>query len=473
MRKYLPELALAAATAFLFFARLDCPLQEPEETRYAEIPRQMLVADSWLVPVFHGQPYYDKPPLLYWLVMLSYRLFGVHDWAARLVPTAAAAAGVLATYWWGRAAAGRRAALAAAFILCLSARYLYHGRMLTMNGLLSLTVVLAWGAAQRALGDRGFDSRWWFASAIACAVGVLAKGPVALALVVVPLFVPHLFVQRTIRPTFWLAYIGMVLAVASPWFIAVSLRDPAFLQYFFWTHHVVRYVAPLDHAQPVWYYLPGLLLGTMPWTLLLPGLIRELIRTRSSALSLWAFLWCLAFFSFSGCKRPSYILPALPPLALMLGGFVDRILPAASGLAAFWREPVLPFRTRLSWSQGAGLVFAALGVGVWLLLPAYAGKFSLRNQVAPFAGSTGEFSVICYPHRWDSVGYYLQRGDVVVVAPSDRGVLAAQLHSAGRTLAFVKSGQPLTEFLLQLPPSLDFQPFSAGPWVTVGWICPR
>src|SRR5438067_13445399 len=99
---YLPELVLAIATALLFFARLDCPLQEPEETRYAEIPRQMLVADSWIVPLFHGQPYYDKPPLLYWLVMLSYRVFGVHDWAARLVPSTAAALCIFATYWWGR-----------------------------------------------------------------------------------------------------------------------------------------------------------------------------------------------------------------------------------------------------------------------------------------------------------------------------------------------------------------------------------
>src|SRR5205814_8175812 len=142
-----------------------------EETRYAEIPRQMLVADSWIVPLFHGQPYYDKPPLLYWLVMLSYRVFGVHDWAARLVPSTAAALCIFATYWWGRAAAGRRAALAGAFILCLSARYLYHGRMLTMNGLLGLCLVVAWGAGQRAFLKPVSAWPWWFTSAAACALG--------------------------------------------------------------------------------------------------------------------------------------------------------------------------------------------------------------------------------------------------------------------------------------------------------------
>src|SRR5205809_4836587 len=123
-----PVFLLVIAALLLFFARLDCPLQEPEETRYAEIPRQMLAAGTWMVPVFHGQPYYDKPPLFYWLVMLSYRVFGVHDWAARLVSSTAAAACVLATYWWGRLAAGPRAALAGAFMLCLSARFVHLGR---------------------------------------------------------------------------------------------------------------------------------------------------------------------------------------------------------------------------------------------------------------------------------------------------------------------------------------------------------
>ena len=82
---------LLLAAAALFFGRLNCPLLEPDEARYAEIPRQMLAEGKLLVPVLHGQPYLDKPPLLYWLVMGSYRLFGVHDWSARLVSCSTAA----------------------------------------------------------------------------------------------------------------------------------------------------------------------------------------------------------------------------------------------------------------------------------------------------------------------------------------------------------------------------------------------
>src|SRR6266853_996637 len=97
------RLPILLAVAFsLFCTRLSCPLLEPEETRYAEIPRQMLAQGRLIEPVWHGEPYYHKPPLVYWLVMASYCLFGVHDWAARLVPVLAAVATVLVTFFWGR-----------------------------------------------------------------------------------------------------------------------------------------------------------------------------------------------------------------------------------------------------------------------------------------------------------------------------------------------------------------------------------
>src|SRR5581483_9207766 len=270
----LPLLLLVGAAIPLFFSRLDCPLLEPEETRYAEIPRQMLAAGHWLVPVCHGQPYYDKPPLLYWLVMGSYTIFGVHDWAARLVPSAIGVLCVLATYWWGTLSAGRSAGLAGGFVLCLAARFVYLGRMLTMNGLLALCVMVALAAGQQALQGAALRRRWWLVSAAAVALGVLAKGPVAAVLVVPPLFAYQIWNRDGPRPRLghWLAYGLTSVTLAAGWFIAVTVHDPSFLTYFFWTHHVVRYVAPLDHEQPFWYYLPGLLLGMLPWTLLLPGL---------------------------------------------------------------------------------------------------------------------------------------------------------------------------------------------------------
>src|SRR5262249_34794229 len=159
---------------------LNCPLQEPEEPRYAEIPRQMLAVDKFVVPVLNGEPY-DKPPLLYWLVMASYKLLVVSDWSARLVSAVAGLCPALVSYYWGRRVAGGVPALAGALILCFSVRFVYLARLLTMNSLLCLWVVGALAAGHIALSGNRLRWRWWLASALACSLGMLTKGPVALA----------------------------------------------------------------------------------------------------------------------------------------------------------------------------------------------------------------------------------------------------------------------------------------------------
>src|SRR5262245_3367618 len=174
--------------ALLSFTRFRCPLQEPQEPRYAEIPRQMLHEGRLLVPVLHGQPYLDKPPLLYWLVMGCYAAFGVHDWAARLVPGLAGVLTVLVTYLWGRRAVGERAALCGALVLCLSAGFVYRQRMLNMDSLLCLWVTAALASAHVALTcGPSLRRRWWLLAAAACGLGLLTKGPVALVLILTPL----------------------------------------------------------------------------------------------------------------------------------------------------------------------------------------------------------------------------------------------------------------------------------------------
>ena len=136
-------LLLLLLAGLLFYARLGCPLLEPEEARYAEIPRQMLAEGRWLAPVLHGEDYFQKPPLLYWLIMVCYQIFGVHDWAARLVPATAGILTVLIIYGWARWTVGPRSAFFSGVILCLSARFLYLGGMVSMDSLLCLWVVKA------------------------------------------------------------------------------------------------------------------------------------------------------------------------------------------------------------------------------------------------------------------------------------------------------------------------------------------
>src|SRR5262249_6905379 len=145
-----------------------------------------------VVPVLHGRPYLDKPPLLYWLVGAAYAVCGTHDWAARLVPGVAGVLTVLAAFLWGRHIGGARAGLCGALGLCLSARFVYLARILPFDGLLALWVTAALGLAHAALAGRRpaaprLRRGLWALSAAACGLGLLTKGPVALALVLPPL----------------------------------------------------------------------------------------------------------------------------------------------------------------------------------------------------------------------------------------------------------------------------------------------
>jgi dolichol-phosphate mannosyltransferase len=524
----LPALVLLTLVAGpLFFARLDAPLLEPQEPRYAEIPRQMLVEGRLLVPVLHGEPYLDKPPLLYWLVMASYALFGVHDWAARLVPGGVGVLTVLLTYLWGRRAAGERAGLCGALVLALSPEFVYRGRMLLMDGLLGLWVTAGLAAAHAALLGPRLRRGWWLLSAAACGLGLLTKGPVALVLVAGPTLGYTLLERRTARPAGrdWVAYLGVSGLVAAPWYGAVVWALPGFARDFFCQHNVVRFVRPFDHQEPAWFYLPNLLLGLLPWTLLLPGLAVSLARRSPEAAArrppalgffLLAGLGGLVFFSASGCKRAAYILPALPSLALALGCYLNTLLPSPArwhAWEALWRTPsrlafgatlvvlllglgfvaaaaakellpaaaglllggaglvglvvVLGARRRASWAGCLAVTFAALLLGVHQLLPAYNRQYALRDDLPP-AG--GPLRVACYPQRWDSVSFYLPDAEVAVYTAGQRGRLVADLRGRPGTLLVVKSGRPLRELLDELPPEARFMTRGGTGLVTVGHV---
>ncbi len=326
---------LVLAAGLLLFGRLGAPLLEPEDALFAEIPREMAAQGNWVVPTHHGQPDYQKPPLLYWLIMISYATFGVHEWSARLVPCASALGTIMVSFWWGNRTLGFRAGLAGAFVLCLSARFLYQSRMITTDGLLCLWVVTAWALGQKVIRQNRLDLMGCSLSATACGLGVLTKGPVALVLITVPLLVHQMLCKRTLRQTlqFFTVYLAIALGLATPWFAVMAWRDPVFIREFFWTHHVVmRFLRPL-HEEPAWFYVPALLAGMLPWTLVLPALLKSVFRSSGPAdrpaelrYVLLCCLWCLLFFSAASCKRIGYILPAMPTLALALGYALDRQL---------------------------------------------------------------------------------------------------------------------------------------------------
>jgi 4-amino-4-deoxy-L-arabinose transferase-like glycosyltransferase len=520
-------LLLAVASA-LFFLRLKAPLLEPQEPRYAEIARQMLHEGRFLVPVLHGEDYLDKPPLLYWLIMASYGVFGVHDWAARLVPGLTGVLIVLVAYLWGRRTLGERAAFWGALLLCLSVRFVYLGRMLVMDGLLTLWVTAALALAHLALTTAPKVRRGlWLLSALACGLGMLTKGPVALVLILGPVAAFLLLEQRCARASWrdWLAYLAVAFGIALPWFVAVAVQVPGFATDFFWRHHVVRFFRPFDHQAPVWFYVPGLLLGLMPWALLLPGFVRSLARRsvrRPSAVGffLLAFLWTFLFFSASGCKRSAYILPAFPPLAMALGWYLARLIRCTEARFAWTalRRPtlaragallilalglgavalagsyhllrpglaltlaavallalagVVALRSAATWPVCAAATFVVLVAGAQFLLPAYNRQFALRADLQAYAAWSDRSTVpvVCYPQRYDSVSFYLPHARVRVFTADQRPQLIDALRDHPETLLLVKSGRVLNELLDELPPTMEFvtrgKPKGA---VTVGWV---
>jgi dolichol-phosphate mannosyltransferase len=529
-----PALALLLVVAgLLFFTKLRAPLLEPQEPRYAEIPRQMLQEGSFVVPVLHGEPYLDKPPLLYWLVMGSYSLFGISDRSARLVPGIAGVLCVLLTYLWGRRAAGERAGLCGALILCLSPGFVYRERMLTFDAVLCLCVLAALAAAHTAVSGARLRRGWWVLSAVACGLGLLTKGPVALVLVAGPVLAFAVLDGRVARPR-WrngLAYLATSAAVALPWYAAIAYRQPQFLTSFLWTHNVVRFLQPFDHEEPVWFYVPELALSLLPWVLLVPGLVRFLMRRdaatalrRTPALGfcLLAAAWTVVFFSAAGCKRPVYLLPAFPPLALALGCYLDVQLPAGLPVSKALRQrgvqlagrvtltvlltgivviaaaavkgmvrpaPGIAFgtvvlagvvlalrnRQRASWAGCLAVTFVMLYAGVRELQPAYNRQYALRSDLRKQLALMHDrsASVACYPQRWDSVSFYLPRADVKVYHSDERARLLADLRTRPETLLLVKSGRALREVLDDLPGSVEFVTHGRQGLVTVGRVRAR
>lgn len=402
-------LLLIVLPGALLYPCLSFRLFEPDEGRYAEIPREMLLRGEWIVPYLGSEPYLDKPPLLYWLVMGSYRTLGVYDWAGRLVPALAIHATILLTYLMGRRIVGERAAFWGALALALAPGFVSIGRLLVMDGLLSFWVTLAVFSGYEAVRGPRLRWPWWMVSALACGFGILTKGPVILALLVPPLWL-HGWLHGNgarLRRTALAAFAAIMALVALPWYVLMCWRMPAFAGYFLWQQNVVRFLVPFDHQRPVWFYVPIVLVGLLPISFLVVHFARFLVsgrpqdaerRSPELAMMLLAGGWCFCFFSASGSKLPTYVLPAYPPLALALGYYLTQSPWYGRRLVA-----------------GAAVAMTCVVAFLHLLaVPAYARYHSPLGKPQETLASCkdAETPLVCYPRNCDSVAFYLGRADV-------------------------------------------------------------
>lgn len=444
-------LVLLVLPSLLLYTSLSFHLLEPDESRYAEIPREMLERGDWVVPHLQGKPYLDKPPLMYWLVMLSYRMLGVDNWTARLVPGLALHATILSIYWFGRRHLGERAALWGSLLLSVAPGFISMGRLLILDGLLALWTTLGTLMAFEAMRQGNGHRLWWRLSWLATGLGILTKGPVALVLVLVPLVVYFRWLRRQNRPRGrdLAEYVVGSVAVSLPWYVAIGLREPIFLRYFLWEHNVVRFVAPFDHIRPVWFYLPVLLIGMWPATLLFFGFLRSLLLPQSSETTrrpsevgfyLLAASCIVVFFSLSGSKLPTYILPSFPWWAFVVGWHVSVGGSARRTLA-----------TVLVGAMTLILVYAHC-----IFLPWYATMRSPMGEpekVIPYCADPTQ-PVVCFPRSCDSVAFYLRRDDLQNIRSKNFPDLVALLRQNPRTILLCTHRHSLESIRHALPPDI-------------------
>jgi 4-amino-4-deoxy-L-arabinose transferase-like glycosyltransferase len=323
---------LLLAVILAFFQLGERPLSSPSEARYGLIAREMLTGGDWVQPHLNGVRYYEKPPLLYWSLAASYRLFGQSEAVARLPSAAAYVATVAVTFFLAGELLGASAAPLAALVFATSAGPFLFGRFLNIDTLFVfwLTVSLL-GLVLTARGRRGPLGPLLFWGGLSLAG--LTKG---LAGLVFPLgtaatyalFADARRLGRDLRPRLGGVIVALVLV---PWHLILAVRDPDFVRFYLLNEHVLRFFnarEPIDYtpmlASALWF---------LPWSLFLPPALASPDVRKNLALPLVWSAWVLVFFTASAARLERYALPAFPALAVVVAAYWRSAIDARSGPA--------------------------------------------------------------------------------------------------------------------------------------------
>jgi 4-amino-4-deoxy-L-arabinose transferase-like glycosyltransferase len=327
---------LAGFCLFLFFYGLaSFGLVGADEPRYAQVAREMFARHDWITPTLGGKAWLEKPPLYYWQAELSYAVFGVHDWAARIPSAFDASLMVVAVYWFLRRLRAT-VALDGALMVASAAGVVgfAHAAATDMPLTAMFTIALLawygwWETGQKAL-LAGFY--------VFLALATLAKGPVApvLAGAIVVLFALAAGRSSVVLKTLWPAGLLLFFVVMLPWYVAVQTHNPEFFRVFILEHNLARFGTNLyRHQQPFWFFGPVLLWTLVPWVVFVCAAgwetlwrwwtERHILFDSGDALSVFLVLWLIVpvvFFSLSQSKLPGYILPAIPAGPLLVAEYV-------------------------------------------------------------------------------------------------------------------------------------------------------
>lgn len=424
------------AAVLLLGARIgDLPLLDPDEAKHAQVAREMLEAGHWLEPRVYGQPYHHKPSLLYALIGGCYRIFGVGELGARMVPAIAGLMTVLLVY---HHASRRRVAdgLLASLLLLASTLFFAVARFTNFDGLLTLTTFGAAVAISRWIESSCLDWRSFLWGVALAACGVLVKGPAAAVLLAVPALVCGAGALRNTSLAVYFAGAACFAGIVGAWLVPALIHHPDYVRDFLWIHNVQRYSVDADlfHPEPFWFFAPVLLTTLLPWSPVVPAALSAAWRRGGGDRFLAAYaLWVVVFFSLSNGKLATYVLPAYPALAVLAARWLTdeqaRPKGALSAIAAaifLLSAPAAYVVLRLEEPGFEGLAWAlvpAAAAGAWVLLSKRRWPLTERGAIATLSGAL----VAVY------AGAVILYGPTVGRLTSDRDLVAAVAAQSSAT----------------------------------------
>lgn len=347
-------LLLVLIYSLLWFGTLNYRHLIPsDEGRYAEMAREMLVTGDWITPRYNGYKYFEKPPLQIWATAAAFQVFGMGEWQARLWTGLTGFLTILFIGFTGARLYSARAGWLGALVLASSPMWVISGHMNSLDMGLSAFLVMALCSL---LLSQSYDStntsrNWMWACWILMALATLSKGVIGVAIpgMVLVVYSITAWDWKIWKRLHFISGTALFLLITAPWFILVAERNSEFLQFFFIHEHLQRFTETThSRTGPIYYFVPLLLIGFLPWLAQIPGAILLAWKERSSKFSSVWLLVCwfaviMGFFSLSQSKLPGYIIPVFPALAMLVGKHLDKKLGPANLLSLSWQLQVLGF----------------------------------------------------------------------------------------------------------------------------------
>lgn len=317
--------AVIISIIVIFFNLGSIPLLDPDEPVHAETPKEMLLHQEFISPRIYGEYWYDKPPVYYWLVAATYKLFGISDFTARFPSAVLSVLCVIVVMLFGGKMFSARVGGISALILATSIEYFYLGKVAVTD--ITLTLFLTTSLLC-------FFKRYYCFFYLFMGLAVLTKGPIVLFFPIV-IALLHLVITRNISEINRMKLpLGFLIfgIVALPWyFVMYQIHGKEFIDTFLGFHNLTRFTAPEHPSGVLWYYyIPVIILGFFPWiTLLLQSVYHSLTRAKEKFGELiFLNIWVIVVFLFSSAtqtKLVSYILPMYPAMALIVGWYIDQL----------------------------------------------------------------------------------------------------------------------------------------------------